>query len=41
MRFIRRDVVDILPKAELVTLSGVGHLIPLESPETLVQNIDR
>ncbi|MEM9805083.1 MAG: alpha/beta hydrolase [Cyanobacteria bacterium P01_D01_bin.56] len=36
---IKKDVMALLPTAELTQLSGVGHLIPLESPEQLAQNI--
>lgn len=36
---IQNDVVALLPGAELTQLSGIGHLIPLEAPEQLVQSI--
>lgn len=32
---IQSDVVDLITTAKLTTLSGVGHLIPLEEPETV------
>jgi pimeloyl-ACP methyl ester carboxylesterase len=36
---IQQEVVDVLPKVKLITLSDVGHLIPLEMPEQLAQSI--
>lgn len=36
---IQTDVVGLVPEAELIELSGVGHLIPLEIPEKVAQTI--
>lgn len=36
---IQSDVVDLLSKAELITCSGVGHLMPLEDPAYVAQQI--
>lgn len=36
---VQSDVVDLLPRAELVSLAGVGHLVPLEEPEAIAQAI--
>ncbi|MGD1929379.1 MAG: alpha/beta fold hydrolase [Leptolyngbyaceae cyanobacterium] len=38
---IQQDVMQLLPQAELIELSEVGHLIPLEVPEQLAQSIRR
>lgn len=36
---IEQDVMALIAKAELIQLSDVGHLIPLEVPEKLAQSI--
>ena len=36
---IQQDVMGLLPKVELVELSGVGHLMPLEAPDKVAQVI--
>ena len=36
---IQSDVIALLPGAELIQLSDVGHLIPLETPEQLAKSI--
>lgn len=36
---IQKEVVELLPTAKLVELSDVGHLMPLEAPERLAQEI--
>lgn len=36
---IEREVMALLPAAQLITLPGVGHLIPLEAPGLLAQRI--
>ncbi|MGF1569839.1 MAG: alpha/beta fold hydrolase [Nodosilinea sp.] len=38
---VLREVLSWLPEAQLVALSGVGHLIPLEAPEQLAAEICR
>ncbi|MGF1521178.1 MAG: alpha/beta fold hydrolase [Leptolyngbyaceae cyanobacterium] len=36
---IQQDVMGLLPKVELVELSGTGHLMPLEIPDEISQVI--
>ena len=36
---IKNEVIALLPSAKLIKLSGIGHLIPLEAPESLAQHI--
>ncbi|MGB7417105.1 MAG: alpha/beta hydrolase [Thermosynechococcaceae cyanobacterium] len=36
---IQRDVVDLIENAQLITTSGVGHLIPVEQPEFVADQI--
>ncbi|MEM1251111.1 MAG: alpha/beta hydrolase [Cyanobacteria bacterium P01_H01_bin.21] len=36
---IENEVIALLPAAKLIKLSGIGHLIPLEAPESLAQHI--
>lgn len=36
---IQQDIVDLLPRVELIKIEGVGHLIPLEAPELTAQKI--
>ncbi|MEM0981585.1 MAG: hypothetical protein AAGH78_15085 [Cyanobacteria bacterium P01_H01_bin.58] len=38
---IRYEVVDLLPRAELIEVSGVGHLIPLEAADLVAAAIRR
>lgn len=38
---LRRDVVDAIPGAIAVVLRGVGHNVPIEAPDEMVQLIDR
>ncbi len=38
---IQQEVVGLLPQSELVKLSEVGHLIPLEMPDQLAQTVRR
>lgn len=36
---MQQEVMSVLRQAQLITLEGVGHLIPLEAPEVLVRHI--
>ena len=36
---IKKEVVDLIPQATLIELSGVGHLIPLEAPQKIAQQV--
>ncbi|MGB3532450.1 MAG: alpha/beta hydrolase [Microcoleaceae cyanobacterium] len=36
---IQTDVIDLLPNANLITIEGVGHLIPQEAPDWVAANI--
>ncbi|MEL6385690.1 MAG: alpha/beta hydrolase [Cyanobacteria bacterium J06626_18] len=36
---IQQDVMELLPKVKLVEVSDVGHLIPLEAPDKVAQEI--
>lgn len=36
---IQQDVIGSLPQARLVTLEGVGHLIPLECPDRIAREL--
>ena len=36
---MQQEVMSVLRQAQLITLEGVGHLIPLEAPEVLAQHI--
>lgn len=38
---IQQDVISLLPNAELVEMSGIGHLIPLEDADAVAQTIRR
>lgn len=36
---IQQDVTELIPRVKLVGLSGVGHLMPLEAPDQVAQEI--
>ena len=36
---IQREVMKRLPKAQLVRIQGIGHLLPLENPEWIADHI--
>ena len=36
---VQTDVIDLIPNAKLISVSGVGHLIPLEKPKLIADSI--